>query len=529
MSEIPVRGVAFAVTAMAFVGSSAAVSGTLTTAPLCTAQAVRYTVAAVILLALARFCHVPVQRPRGAEWLWLTGVSASGLVLFNIAVVRGVAHAQPAMIAVAVACVPVLLGVLGPLLQGQRPRSRVVLAAVVVTVGAVLVEGAGHADVTGAAWAALTLVCEAGFTLLAVPVLGRHGAWGVSVHSTWMGAVIFGVLGLAAEGPSAAARLTAPDLLAVSYLALVVTVTAFLLWYTAVSALGPARAGLITGIAPVSAALSGLALGTRTPNLPMWLGIAILAAGLAVGLRPHAPRPGADQLPVLARAKKPRQWQHRPRLPVSPPIQPPDPAPPRAAEPRTSRCAPASLPCPPGSVHGRAVAVIQLQPVVRLLPRLGQDPPPRSRLQVVPQRHDQRELRPCDVGRRRRGHRPALQRVQDLRLAGGRRHIAYRRPVPDALRVPGHVRVRPSVSEPGPGRPADRGHHQRAEPHVPARPVPLIEQPLEALPVAVKQDPHRRYVLVADHHRAALPPITRASCANPMTCLHSSPVDHDRY
>lgn len=290
MSEIPVRGVLFAVTAMVLVGSSVAVSGVLATAPLCTAQAVRYAAAAAILLAIARIRHVPVARPRGAEWLWLAGVSASGLVLFNIAIVRGVAHAQPAMIAVAVACVPVLLGVFGPLLQRQRPRRRIVLAAVVVTGGAVLVEGAGHADALGAVWAAVALVCEAGFTLLAVPVLGRHGAWGVSVHTTWMGAVIFGVVGLITEGPSAAARLTEPDLLAVFYLALLVTVVAFLVWYSAVSVLGPARAGLITGVAPVSAALSGLAVGTRAPNFPMWLGIAVVACGLVLGLRP--PKPG---------------------------------------------------------------------------------------------------------------------------------------------------------------------------------------------------------------------------------------------
>lgn len=285
MSEIPGRGVVFAVITMTLVGSSAAISSTLTAAPLCTAQAVRYVLAAIILVSLARLLRVRVARPRGAEWLWLAGTSVSGLVLFNIAVVRGVAHAQPAMIAVAVACVPVLLGVFGPLLQGQRPHRRIVAAAAVVTVGAVLVEGAGHADVAGAAWAVLALVCEAGFTLLAVPVLGRHGAWGVSVHTVWMGSVMFGALGLVGEGPSAVTRLTVTDLAAVAYLALLVTVAAFLLWYSAVSALGPARAGLITGIAPVSAALAGLALGIRNPNLLMWLGIAVVAAGLALGLR----------------------------------------------------------------------------------------------------------------------------------------------------------------------------------------------------------------------------------------------------
>src|SRR5258706_575427 len=83
----------------------------------------------------------------------------------------------------------------------------------------------------GLAWAAVALACEASFTLLAVPVLGRHGAWGVSVHSVWIGAVMLTVLGVVTEGPTAAGRLTAAELAAVAYLAILVTVVAFVLWY----------------------------------------------------------------------------------------------------------------------------------------------------------------------------------------------------------------------------------------------------------------------------------------------------------
>jgi hypothetical protein len=81
----------------------------------------------------------------------------------------------------------------------------------VVTIGSGLVEGAGRTDAAGVAWALVALCCEAAFTLLAVPVLARHGAWGVSVHSVWMGAVMLAVLGLAAEGTGAVAELTAAD------------------------------------------------------------------------------------------------------------------------------------------------------------------------------------------------------------------------------------------------------------------------------------------------------------------------------
>ncbi len=281
---VPARSIAGGAAGMVLVGSSVAISRTLAAAPLCTAQAIRYAIAGLLLLALARRLRIPVVAPRGREWLWLAGIAAVGLVTFNLAIVHGTAHAQPTMIAVAVACVPVLLGVLGPVMQGQRPRRQVVLAAVIVTVGAAAVEGAGHADLPGLCYAALTLACEAAFTLLAVPLLGRHGAWGVSLHSVWLGAVMFAVLGLVTEGPAAAARLTSADLLAMAYLAVGVTVVAFILWYSAVALLGPARAGLITGIAPVSAALVGLVTGSRAPSLLMWAGMAVVLGGLATGL-----------------------------------------------------------------------------------------------------------------------------------------------------------------------------------------------------------------------------------------------------
>ena len=275
---------------MSFVGGSVGVSSTLIYAPLCTVQAVRYVAAAVILSMLARLANKPLVRPRGREWAWLAGIAAAGLVLFNVAVVRGVAHTEPAVIAVAVACVPIVLGLLGPLLERRPPSRLIVLAAVVVTGGSILVIGAGRTDPQGVGWAVLALSCEAGFTLLAVPVLPRHGAWGVSVHSVWLGAVMFTVLAAALDGAGAVGRLTTSDWAAIAYLAAMVTAAAFVLWYSAVSALGADRAGLLTGVAPVTAAWTGVLVGDRAPAALLWVGLGIVLSGLVIGLRPPADR-----------------------------------------------------------------------------------------------------------------------------------------------------------------------------------------------------------------------------------------------
>ena len=78
-------------------------------------------------------------------------------------------------------------------------------------------------------------------------------------------------------------RLRADDVLAGAYLAVAVTAVAFVLWYTCVERLGSARAGLLTGIAPIAAAADRGGAGRPGPGPLVWLGVAAVAAGLALG------------------------------------------------------------------------------------------------------------------------------------------------------------------------------------------------------------------------------------------------------
>lgn len=282
-------GVAAGASGMVCVGGSVAVSSVLAGAPLYTAEAVRYAVACLLLVVFARLTGRRLVMPRGTEWLWLSGVAVAGLVVFNVALVQGSRYAEPAVLGVAVACVPSILAVGGPLLEGSRPRPAIVAAALVVTCGAALVQGVGRSDAAGIIWAVVIFGCEAGFTLLAVPVLHRHGPWGISVHTTWLAAVIFAGIGLGREGPAAVTHLRREDWLAIGYLAVAVTAVAFVLWYSSVGRLGAGRAGLLTGVAPVAAAVAGVLLGGPAPRPLVWAGIAVVAAGLSLGLLDRSP------------------------------------------------------------------------------------------------------------------------------------------------------------------------------------------------------------------------------------------------
>jgi hypothetical protein len=73
----------------------------------------------------------PVLRPRGTERLWLLGVVLTGLVLVNVALVRGSKHAQPAVLGVAAALTGLVLG-------GPAPRPLVRAGIGVVAAGLAL-------------------------------------------------------------------------------------------------------------------------------------------------------------------------------------------------------------------------------------------------------------------------------------------------------------------------------------------------------------------------------------------------------
>ena len=88
-------GVAAGSTAMVFVGGSVAVSSVLAGAPVYTAEAVRYGLACLLLVALARLAGRRITWPRKSEWLWLSGIAVTGLVVFNLALVEGSGTPNP--------------------------------------------------------------------------------------------------------------------------------------------------------------------------------------------------------------------------------------------------------------------------------------------------------------------------------------------------------------------------------------------------------------------------------------------------
>ncbi|WP_405010460.1 DMT family transporter [Kitasatospora sp. NBC_01539] len=300
-------------TAMTMLGCSTAVSAAFAGYPLLGGQAVRYLLAAVLLVPVALRSGPRGVRPTRRELGRLALVAATGLFAFNVLLVQAVRHSGPAAVGSVVGASPLLLAVLGPALVRRRPHGRTVAAAVVVAAGAAVAQGLGGGGAAGTWYALGTLGCEAAFSLLAVPLLPRLGPVGVSAWVTVLAVPMFAVTAAVRDGRAALRAPTGAELAALLYLAVVMTVVAFLLWYGALGRLGPERAGLFAGLVPITSALAAAVLGTGAPRAGEVAGALLVGAGVVLGVRgpsrtaAPAPDPAQDSAQAQAQADGPER------------------------------------------------------------------------------------------------------------------------------------------------------------------------------------------------------------------------------
>ena len=271
-----VRGSVGAATAMFSVGTLAAISAVINRYPLYGGQALRYSLAALILAAVARRMGLAFVRPARRELLLLLALATTGLVVFNVCVIQASRHASATLVGTVIGTVPVILALVGPLLAGSRPSGRVLLAALVVVAGATIATGLGSGSLAGLLYAIGALVCEACFSLLAMPLLPRLGPIRVSAYSQVIAVPMLMVLGAVADGTGLLRAPSAAEAAALLYLGTVVS------------------AGLFAGVLPLGAIVTSVLLGLGAPTAAEVGGAALVVAGLATGLAPRRSRfPGA--------------------------------------------------------------------------------------------------------------------------------------------------------------------------------------------------------------------------------------------
>ncbi|MGC0419241.1 DMT family transporter [Embleya sp. AB8] len=297
-------GMVCAASAQGLIGAAAGVSAVLRDYPVTGGQLLRYALAALVLFGVLRVRRIPLLRPTRRELARLGLLSLSGQTLFNLCLFAALDRADPATVGSILGATPLLLVLVAPALGGRRPNRTVLGAALIVVTGAAIVQGLGGGTALGLVFACGVALCELGFTLIAVPLLPRLGAWRIAAYATAMAIPQMLLVGICVDGTALLRMPSGAEFAALSYLALPLTAGAFLLWYSALARIEPERAGLFMGLVPVTAALSGLALGTGAPTLGQFGGALLVGAGVVLGMRAEradgGPEPSAADAPAPA-------------------------------------------------------------------------------------------------------------------------------------------------------------------------------------------------------------------------------------
>lgn len=288
MNTTPLRGALLAAFACMLVGASFTANSVLGDYPYAGGQALRYGLAALLLLPLLRRGGGPAPTVALAmltrrQWVRLGALAAVGMVGFNLAVLAAERTAEPAVPGVLVGCAPIVVGVLVPALERRRPTRAVLCSAGLVAVGAFTVQGWGRTDLAGVLFSVGALGGEVGFAVLAVPLLRRLGPKLLSAAVCAAAAGESVLLGVLLDGGGFLRVPTPVETLALLWQAVVVTVIGFVCWYSGMRRIGAERATLFSGLIPVSAALTAPLVGTGTYGVGQGAGSLLVGLGVALG------------------------------------------------------------------------------------------------------------------------------------------------------------------------------------------------------------------------------------------------------
>ena len=248
--------------------------------------AVRYDVAGVLMLGYAAVVlDDPFPRTR-AQLAEVTVGAAFLIAAYHAFLFVGELNTTSAAAATIVSLSPVLTtAVARGLLPSERLDAAGLLGLVLGLVGAVVIaDPFGQADLLTANVLGKVLVFAATLSFAFGSVLTRRidADLDVETMEAWSmlgGALVMHVASLALGEPAGSVELTARALLALGYLSVVASALGFLVYFDLLERLGPVEINLVSYVAPVFAALTGLAFLGETIDVTTVGGFLVIVVG----------------------------------------------------------------------------------------------------------------------------------------------------------------------------------------------------------------------------------------------------------
>jgi drug/metabolite transporter (DMT)-like permease len=290
--------------AMTIVGSSV-VSGKvmIESFPIFIASTLRFAIAVLLLVAIMTVRHHPFPLLSLKTHLILVLQAATGIVLFNALLLAGLERTTAAASGIITSATPVMILLFSTVL-GERLRFRPVLSIGIATAGLLVLNlfGAGGSDATGNHLLGGLLVLGAVIGEALYTILGKAVSGGLAplAQTLWVS-----LYGLAMFIPFALWELPGFDLAqtrasgwaAVVYSAVLVTVVAFSLWFYGLQRVPANRAGIFTGMIPVSAVILAAFMLHERIGWPHVFGIGCVLVAIALIASERQPEAVTTPLP----------------------------------------------------------------------------------------------------------------------------------------------------------------------------------------------------------------------------------------
>ncbi|USB31706.1 DMT family transporter [Paenibacillus sp. YPG26] len=290
--------------AMFTVGSSIVVGKWVTLVfPVFLASLLRFGLASVLLFLILLFKE-GIPRVTGREVLLLLLQSLTGIFLFNICLLIGLKWAPAVEGGIITSTTPLVISVLSVILFKDKIPARawsgVLLAVIGIAIIRLLEAPGSSAEPEGFSWQGYALlsvavVSEALFTLIGKRLSSTLSPLAITTYVTILGFVLFLPVGLYQAAIYDFSIPAARDWLSLVYLAVVVTVIGFVLWYYGVSAVPTSTSASFTGLI----AVSSLVLSSLLLHEPMgWnhlLGMVIVMGAIILSARPGRQSTLADR------------------------------------------------------------------------------------------------------------------------------------------------------------------------------------------------------------------------------------------
>jgi drug/metabolite transporter (DMT)-like permease len=284
--------------AQIIVGSSVPVGKFVVDAmPVFLASAMRYGIAAAVLVPLLLWRE---GTPRGLtlrDSAILVVQAACGTFLFSVLLLYGLDLTTAAEGGVAAGVMPATVALFSVLLLGDRVTVLKLVAVGLAVLGLVSLNvggdetGRGTNPLLGDLLVVGAIACESLFVILGKALHIPRSPLFISTVMSVLGFVMFAPVAVVEGAAFDFAAMTALEWGVMVYYGVVVTVIAFLLWFAGVEKVEGSRAGVFTGLLPVSALILSYAWLGEAFRLNHVAGCVLVLAAIALTVRSAAVRP----------------------------------------------------------------------------------------------------------------------------------------------------------------------------------------------------------------------------------------------